>query len=242
MAKQIPIVAADVVRRQGPHAQPLAAPVETTNAARGPEIEIISDIEQGDDRWFEVRRGIPTASEFHKILAGGEGKTRENYLNQLAGEYLSERIAETYRNASMDRGNEIEPVLREKYLASRFCQVTCVGFVRRRLPSGRWVGGSPDALVDGDGVLEIKSHKPEILIPILEGRATAGLASFRAQCQGLLWITGRAWCDIRLGYWGHPTYAARFDRDEHYIKQLSDAVEVFDYDLHQKVEKLRRMA
>lgn len=205
------------------------------------EIEVFPEIEQGTDEWFELRRGIPTASEFADILAAGEGKTRQKYLDRLAGELLSERLSENYRNAAMDRGNAIEPDIRERYIASRFCQVTCVGFVRRRLPSGRWVGGSPDALVDADGVLEIKSHKPEILIPILEGRVGPGLSAFRAQCQGLLWITGRKWCDIRLGYWGHPTFSARFERDDNYIRQLSDAIEVFDYDLHKLVERLRRM-
>lgn len=222
--------------------EPVRPGVAPSPVVRTAEIEVLPEIEQGTDEWFEVRRGIPTASEFSCILAAGEGKTRQKYLDRLAGELLSERLSETYRNASMDRGNEIEPELRERYVASRFCQVTSVGFVRRRLPSGRWVGGSPDALVDHDGVLEIKSHKPEILIPILEGRAGPGLAAFRAQCQGLLWITGRAWCDIRLGYWGHPTFPARFERDDNYIRQLSDAVEVFDFDLHKLVERLRRMA
>lgn len=212
----------------------------TPATGASPEIEVLPEIEQGSDGWFEIRRGIPTASEFGSILAEGERRMRTRYLHRLAGEIMSERLSETYRNDAMDRGNAIEPELREQYAATRFGSVVRVGFVRRRLPSGRWVGGSPDALVDDDGVLEIKSHKPEILIPILE-RGVPPLGDYRAQCQGLLWVTGRAWCDVRLGYYGHPTATFRFERDETYIRTLASAVEVFDYDLNELVKRLRRL-
>lgn len=40
----------------------------------------IFNCEQGSDAWHEARRGIVTASNFSKILAKGEGKTRATYM------------------------------------------------------------------------------------------------------------------------------------------------------------------
>jgi hypothetical protein len=37
-----------------------------------------------------------------------------------------------------------------------------------------------------------------------------------------------------------PTF--RFERDENFIRQMRDEVEVFDYDLRRLVEKIRGMA
>lgn len=219
--------------------EPVIAGVSPSPLVKTAEVEFFPEIEQRSDDWFELRRGIPTASEFSAILAEGEGKMRRSLLYRLAGELMTGTIATAYRNGDMERGIEMEPDLREAYGASRFCSLAVMGFVRRRLPGGRWVGCSPDALVDQAGVLEIKTHKPEILIPILE----RGLppTEHRPQCQGTLWVTGRAWCDLKVGFRGMPSAVFRFERDESYIKRLSDAVEVFDYDLHQLVAKLRRM-
>ena len=53
----------------------------------------IIDCEQGSPEWFKARAGIPTASEFHTVLAkgkgGGESLTRKTYLLKLAGEMLN---------------------------------------------------------------------------------------------------------------------------------------------------------
>ena len=48
----------------------------------------IIDCEQGSPEWFSARSGIPTASEFHTVMAkgkgGGESLTRKTYLLKLA--------------------------------------------------------------------------------------------------------------------------------------------------------------
>jgi hypothetical protein len=53
----------------------------------------IIDCEQGSPEWFAARAGIPTASEFHTVMAvgkqGGKSVTRVAYLNKLAGEILT---------------------------------------------------------------------------------------------------------------------------------------------------------
>ena len=70
------------------------------------------DVEQKSDPWFELRRGVPTASKFSVIMAegkdGAEAKTREDYMERLVGELISGQVAESFRNEAMDRGNRME--------------------------------------------------------------------------------------------------------------------------------------
>lgn len=205
------------------------------------EPEIFDELEQGSDEWFDIRRGIPTASNFHKIMAQSvEQKGRRDYLYDLAGEIVSGVLAENYRNAAMDRGNVMEEAIREKYAATSFGALRRVGFVRRRLPSGRFVGCSPDALIDDYGVLEIKSMLPRLLTPYVLGEKVDFPPEHKWQCVGAMWVTGRKWVDLRIGYANFPTATFRLNRIEADVQRLSNAVEVFDFDLDRIVRELRK--
>lgn len=208
------------------------------------------DFEQGSSDWFDVRRGLPTASNFGDIMASGadgdDAKTRTKLLYQLAGEVLTGESAETYRNSAMERGNEMEAEARERYGRTTFATLASVGFVRRTLrnPLGEdlVVGCSPDSLVGADRVLEIKTMKPELLIP-LALKGAAGLPTrHRAQCQGSLWVTGRQFCDLVIFYRGMPVMPKfTLERDEEFIRRIRDAVEVFSYELRTLVARIRSM-
>jgi len=68
-------------------------------------IEIFDDVEQGSEAWLELRRGIPTASMFQKLLANSAArKERETYLYRLAGERITGDLAENYTNSFMEAG------------------------------------------------------------------------------------------------------------------------------------------
>jgi putative phage-type endonuclease len=204
--------------------------------------EFFPEIEQRSEEWYGLRRGIPTASRFDAIMAAGEGASRETYMDMLIGEEITGRLGYSYRNEDMDRGTQLEPEAREAYGRSRFCTLATIGFARRRLPSGRYVGASPDALVDQDGVLEIKTRRDDLMVKLLRRGQTYVPNEYRPQCQGTLWVTGRQWCDLVIYcHESLPLAVFRLMRDEAYIKRLSDAVEVFDYDLHQEISKIRRM-
>jgi hypothetical protein len=213
------------------------------------EVEFFYDVPQRSSEWLELRRGVPTASKFAAVMAESDAKDgRRKLLHVLAGELLSGEVSEGFRNEAMDRGVEMEPEAREWYARTRFADLTSVGFVRRRLPSGRWVGCSPDSQV-GAGKklrrkgLEIKTMRPELMVPLLERGDAAGFPpEFRAQCQGTLFVTGWESIELVVFYRGmpaNPTFVAT--RDEKYIKELSDALEVFDHELHKLVGKIRKM-
>jgi len=196
----------------------------------------IFDCEQGTPEWFECRRGIPTASMFATVLAkgrdGGASVGRKTYLHKLAGEIVTGAMTEGYSNAHMERGHEHEPIARATYAFLHDCEPREVGFIR----NGR-AGGSPDSLVGEDGGLELKSKLPHLLIEAMLREDFP--PEHRAQCQGLLWITGRDWWDIAVFWPGLPLVEYRARRDEAYIARLSAAVAAFTEELDEIVERVR---
>lgn len=211
-------------------------------AIKPPAVEIFDEVEQGSEEWFALRLGLATASNFSTIMAEGENgenaATRKRLMYRLAGEILTGVPGETYRNKQMERGNEMEPKAREFYARTSFSKVRRIGFMRRKLPSGTYVGASPDGLVGDDHGVEIKTMMPELLIDVWDRGVFP--TKHRAQCHGTMWVGGLKSIDLVLFYEGMPI-APKFalTRDEAYIKEISDAVERFEYELRMLVKRLR---
>lgn len=189
---------------------------------------------QGTPEWFEVRRGLPTASQFATIMAKGKGdapsKTRQTYLYKLAGEILTGEPMDSFSNAHTERGHAMEPEARQFYAFMHDCEPEQVGFITNG-PKGC----SPDSLVGNDGMVEIKTKLPHLLLACHE---SGGFPSEHwAQCQGQLWVAEREWVDL-ICYWPRlQPMVVRAHRDEVFIKSLSDAVERFNDELAALVAK-----
>lgn len=197
---------------------------------------VIHDCEQNSESWFAARLGKVTASNFSDVMAGGEGKVRTRYLRDLAGEIITGKPKESYTNKSMERGHEFEAEARDQYARTKFVDLTRVGFVYNPEIDA---GCSPDALIGADGVLEIKTMLPALLIGVLEKGTMP--PEFRAQCHGAMRVLRRRFCVLRIFYPGMPTYEATIESDPIYAKEISDAIEVFNWDLKQLVRKIRAM-
>lgn len=197
----------------------------------------IFDFEQGTPEWFKCRMGIPTASEFSTVMAsgkgGGESKTRKTYMLKLAGELLTGELMESYTNVHMERGKVMEDEARSFYAFMHDAEPERVGFVRNGAK-----GCSPDSLIGHNGALEIKTALPHILGElILKDQFPP---EHKAQTQGVLWVTEREFIDLVV-YWPKmPRFVKRAYRDEPYIKEMSAAVDQFNAELAELVEKLRR--
>lgn len=195
---------------------------------------IIHDIEQGSAEWFGVRMGLPTASQFATIMAkgkgGGESKTRQTYLYKLAGEILTGEPMDSFSNHHMERGHEMEPEARAYYAFMRDAEPQQVGFITNG-PKGC----SPDSLIDANGMLEIKTKLPHLLLAVLESDTFP--AEHRAQCQGQLWVAEREWVDL-VCYWPKmPPFIKRAYRDDAYIAEIAAAVDQFNDELATLVAK-----
>jgi len=196
----------------------------------------ILKVEQGSPEWFKVRAGMPTASEFSTVMAsgrgGGDSKTRRTYMLKLAGEILTGEPMESFTNAHMERGKVMEDEARDFYSFMTDAEPVRVGFIING-PKGC----SPDSLIGTDGMLEIKTKLPHLLLDVLLKDEFP--AEHKAQCQGALWVAEREWIDIAV-YWPKlPLFVKRAHRDEAYIKTMATAVDAFNAELQEIVAKVR---
>lgn len=188
---------------------------------------ITFDFAQGSEQWLNIRTGIPTASQFHRILTA---KTRKPSAS--ADKYMCEKIAERWLGQSispsgdggggfMARGTELERAAVTAYEFEHDIDTHAVGFILR---DDRRVGGSPDRFVGEHGILEVKCVCARDHIGALLGMADD---EHRSQCQGLMWLTGRAWTDLRFYNPDMPPATMRIERVEEHIEALAAAVDAF---------------
>jgi len=174
--------------------------------------------------WYEARRGIPTASNFNKIVTsnGSPSKQAEGYLYQLVAERLAGVREEAYISPAMLEGIAREAESRRVYAMLREVEVEEVGFCID--DSGRY-GCSPDGLIGEDGVLELKNPQGKAAVEYLVSGTLP--TAYVQQVQGQLLVTGREWCDFVSYYPGLPTLIVRVERDEVFVSKLRDALEAF---------------
>jgi len=181
----------------------------------------IIDCEQGSDAWLSARLGVPSASQFSKIVTGKGGKSTqvEAYINQLVAEELTGETTFVYVNEHMKRGTELEPDARELYEALTGHTVQEVGFCLHDTVNA---GCSPDGLVGDDGGLEIKCPAPATHVEWV--KAGVMPSKHLQQIMGCLWVTGRSWWDFMSYHQTMKPLIVRVERDEEYIAALAEHV------------------
>ena len=200
---------------------------------------------QGTPEWLAMRAGHCTASRFKDVLAKiktGEAATRRNYRVQLVTERLTGRPCESYTNAAMEWGTCTEPRAREAYEELTGELVVQAPFIAH--PTVPWCGGSPDGFIGDDGVIEIKC--PYQSTVHVETWQSGMPTEHVAQCQGILFVTGRRYVDFVSFDPRMPEhlqlYRQRIERDDDYIKALEAEVRVFLRECDQLYEKLMARA
>ena len=198
----------------------------------------IVDCDQGSDEWFEARLGKITASRFKDVLSKGQGKTRKTYMYQLAAEIITGKMEESYSNSYMEWGTANEPAARAMYELESGIEVQQIGIV---VLDDHNIAASPDGFSGKDGCIEIKCPKTTTQIDTyLSGKMPA---SHKAQVQGQLWVSCREWTDFvsfdpRID--GDASYfEVRVQRDNDYIRDLSNACLDFEFELKEIVKKLK---
>lgn len=155
----------------------------------------IINVIQGTPEWHAARAGRVTASRIADLTARtktGWGASRANYMAELVAERLTGTVAESFSNAAMKWGTEMEPEARSAYSFMRDMEVTPVGFVIH--PTIEMSGASPDGLVGADGLVEIKCPNTAAHIETLLGGSVPD--KYIKQMQWQMRCTGRKWCDF----------------------------------------------
>lgn len=198
---------------------------------------IVHNMPQGSPEWFAIRCGIPTASNYDKIITGtGKPSTSaQGYMNQLLADWLAGGPTDAMAgNYWMERGSELEEEARKAYSIISGREVEQVGFITD--DSGLF-GCSPDGLVNADGGLEIKCPKASTLVSFYYLLRCP--PDYYPQIQGCMWITGRVWWDFFAFHPALRPYLVRVERDEEYIGKLSEGVIGFVEKLKTQQEKLK---
>lgn len=198
---------------------------------------IVHRMEQGTPEWFAVRCGVPTASNFAKIITatGKPSTSAQGYMDQLLADYLAGEATDGVEaNYWMERGSELEAQAREAYSIITGAEVEQVGFVTEG--DGRW-GCSPDGLIADNGGIEIKCPKASTVVSYY--RANKCPADYWPQVQGALWVTGRQWWDFFAYHPSLKPFTVRVERDEEYIGKLDEAVRQFVETMAKQREALR---
>lgn len=186
---------------------------------------IIHDVEQGTEDWHHLRLGIPTASEFDKII------TSTGKLSAQADKYAYRLIAEKLLNRPLisldglewiERGKLLESDAVKAYAFSSGMDVSRVGFITT--DDGK-IGCSPDALVGSVGQLEIKCPAPQTHVGyMIEGPGK----DYKQQIQGQLMVSEREWSDFYSHHPEMPPVEIRTYRDEPFIKLMRAALDEFN--------------
>lgn len=197
----------------------------------------IVNVIQGSEAWEALRRGVPTASNFGKIITPARGQlsaSSKSYAVELLANEIGVSVP-ALPSFWMEWGKEHEPYAVAAYEAITGVKTEAVGFVWP--DDHQRYGCSPDRLVGENGLAEFKCPKPETL---MEYHASGEFPlEHRPQVMGQLWITERDWCDF-VAY--HPKlkpFLIRVERDEKYIANLAVALDEFCDYLNELREKLR---
>lgn len=211
--------------------------------------------------WLQSRLGKFTASEINKLMTGGtrpmtpeEKKAREKgdrrttvdtlfgpgaftYIHQKVAETLTQEPVTEFNANATDYGNAMEPEAATAYRAKHpEYKVEYYGGVDPKFfEYGAFAGGSPDALVNEDGMAEIKcpynsTKHVEFLLVQTQEQFKEENAPYYDQVQMNLLVTGRKWCDIvffnpRMVNNHLQLVELRIERDEARISEIKLRIE-----------------
>ena len=187
--------------------------------------------DQYTPEWWAARRGVPTASEFNKVMTPKKmelAAAAEGYIHRLIGDRLDPhypRVSE-YVSPAMQQGSDREKESRDWYEMERGLDVRKVWFCLS--DDGRF-GASPDGLVGDDGTLELKNPQPDTQVRYLLSDANGPVLlpdEYLCQVHGQLIVTGRAWVDFLSYCPGLPSFLVRVYPNE-FTARLAEALETF---------------
>jgi hypothetical protein len=201
------------------------------------------DIEQNTDEWYNARAGIPTASQFSRIV------TKTGRLSEQATKYAYECVAEIYMQHPIERNfivprpmewghdYENEALLSYELLTNLNCKSG--GFFT---DNNFMYGASPDVRIyENDtlvGVAEIKCPQvpKHIEFVLMEGKINP---EYIPQVQGHMLVTGCEWVDWFSYHPDLPHALVRTYRDEKFIELLKEQLFEFNNKIEAGMQILR---
>lgn len=198
-------------------------------------------IVQGSEEWLLQRVGNFTASRMADLMAktkSGPSTSRANMIATLVVERITGKPVDTYKNAAMQRGTELEPQARDAYAFEFGVTVEEVGYIEH--PRIQRVGCSPDGIV-GKGLVEIKC--PSAMGKHLDAvRFGSHAREYKWQLQHQLFVTGKEWVDA-VSY--HPDFpenmqlaVVRVSPDQESFEQIEAEITLAESEIQSIIAEL----
>ena len=181
----------------------------------------IIDCEQRSEEW-ERLRCRPTCSEFGSFVTPAKGEY-SSQATKYAAKIVAKQLGvwqEPPTSFWMDWGTTHEPNAKHAYTKMTGKEIRDVGFV---MPDDTDAyGGSPDGFIGNDGIIEIKCPAPETLI---QYHAMGEFpVQYRPQVQGLLMVTGLAYCTFFAFHPELDPFIYTVPRDDAYQAKIADCL------------------
>lgn len=193
---------------------------------------------QYSDEYDRLRLGLPTSSNFDKIITPGgkPSKQWEKYAYHLIAERFLDRKIDTFTSRDMELGLMMEQDAANDYELMTDRTVDLIGFITNDEGTA---GCSPDRLIGEDGLLEIKCPKPQTQMEYLvTGKVDK---EHWPQLQGQLYISGRKFVDIMAFNPELPRCILTVERDVEFIACLEKQLKEFNAFIDQVVDKISEM-
>lgn len=187
---------------------------------------IILDIEQSSEAWHQARCGRITATRIKALMQGESTQGYKDLIIDIAGEIITGEKEESYSNAIMERGIELEPEARRLYESEMGVTVDEIGFIipNDNTDFSEWIGISPDGIIDNSFGLEIKcplrkTHLNYIKRDVLPNE-------YKWQVQGSLFLTRFDYWDFMSYYPNMKPFIIRVKPDLEMYKAIDDRLQI----------------
>lgn len=188
----------------------------------------IFDVEQRSQEWYDLRKGVFTSSEAHKLLGiKGLGQTGETYALEKAIEIVEGFGDDELNTYDINRGIELEP-----YAFDKFNEVKSLDFIKARkvgfIKLNDNVGSSPDGLIDDDQGLEIKCPRRDKFYKIVALGVDAVDKDYVQQMQHQMWVGNLKkfyFMNYIIENGNEKWHILEFDRDKKVIDLLKERTE-----------------
>lgn len=204
-------------------------------------MKIYAHVQQGSDAWLHLRLGIPTASNFHKIVTPKKcelSKGSIDYALRLVAERLLNATSESsIQNPWMERGKDLEPMAVQQYEFTQDVLTVPVGFITT---DDGTIGCSPDRLVADDFkvALEVKCPSPHVHLGYLLNGTDD---DYKPQVQGQIYVAELDRAELYSFHERMPPALIRNTRDEEYVAKLAEALKLFNESLNATLERAKAL-
>jgi len=196
---------------------------------------IIHNIEQRSEAWHQVRCGRVTGTRFKNLVSKETTDSYKDLLTNIACEIITGKQEESYSNAQMEYGIEMEPVARAKYEELFELKVTEVGFLTPDEDHNyhEWIGISPDGMLDDNGLLEIKCPLARTHFEYIERNVLP--SEYRYQVQGQLFVSGASYCDFMSFVPGMKPFIIRIKPDVELFLEFERRLDILIVQVLEKI-------